>query len=96
LLGRSGNYTGQKISINADNLTIGRSSSNSLKVKESSVSRIHAMIIRTKRGVYIRDENSSVGTLLNGQRIQPTVPLKLHNGDIIQIGYYQVFEFHEK
>jgi len=95
ILGRSGDWEGRIVRIMLNELSIGRSSNNNLKLKESSVSRNHATIIRTKRGVYIRDENSTVGTMLNGQRIQPNAPLKLHHGDIIQIGYYQVFEFHE-
>ncbi len=96
LLGRSGFFAGEKVSLLMNELTVGRSSTNQLPIKESSVSRHHVTFIRTKRGVYIRDENSTVGTMLNGQRIQPNAPLKLHHGDIIQIGYYQVFEFREK
>jgi len=96
MLGRAGDWEGRVIRIMLNELSIGRSSDNNLKLKESSVSRNHATVIRTKRGVYIRDENSTVGTMLNGQRIQPNAPLKLHHGDIIQIGYYQVFEFHEQ
>ena len=42
---------------------------------------------------YLRDEGSSLGTYLNGQRIASKAPVTLKHGDVIQIGYFQVFEF---
>jgi serine/threonine-protein kinase len=96
LLGRSGDYARQTIPITRQGLSIGRSSSNQLRLREASVSRTHATIIWTKRGIHIRDENSSLGVLLNGQRISAGVSVRLHTGDVIQVGYYQVLEFREK
>lgn len=90
----SGDYAGQKISISFKGLSIGRSSNCHLRLKESSVSRSHSRISRTPRGVFIRDENSSLGTYINGERIYE--PLQLCHGDIIQIGYHQIFEFRAK
>jgi len=94
LWGRAGDWRSQSIPISQNGLTIGRSSYNQLQLNESSVSRQHATIIRTRKGIYIRDENSSLGTYLNGQRI--VGPTKLKNGDVIQIGHYQIFEFRER
>ena len=93
LYGRTGEYTGQFIPIPKDELTLGRGKDIQLRLQERSVSRNHARLIRTRRGVYLQDDNSSVGTFLNGERIQPGVPVQLKSGDIIQLGYYQVFEF---
>lgn len=93
LYGCSGEKEGQIVLIPKRGLIIGRGSTNHLRLQERSVSRIHATIFMTRNNVYIRDENSSLGTYLNGRRISPGVPVKLNPGDIIKVGYYQVFEF---
>ena len=66
-----------------------------LQLRDRSVSRVHATLISTRQGVFIRDENSSVGTYINGKRIS-TRPVQLHHGDKIQLGYGQVFEYRER
>lgn len=91
---RSGERTGQTFPLTTQGLTIGRSSKNALQIRERSVSRAHALIWSTSQGVYIRDENSSLGTYVNGRRINQSI--RLQDGDVIQIGYYQVFEFREQ
>jgi len=96
LAGISGDLAGQFIPITAKELSIGRSSSNQLHLSEQSVSRRHATILRTRRGVYIRDDGSTLGTFVNRQSISGYGPVRLKHGDVIQIGYYQVFEFHER
>ena len=93
LLGRSGEWAGRTIPVPRGGLTIGRGAQNSLRLAEPSVSRVHAAIICGRKGVYLRDENSSLGTYVNGARISGPVLLK--NGDIIQLGYYQLFEWKE-
>jgi serine/threonine-protein kinase len=94
LVGRKGMKAGQTIAIPAKGLTIGRSSDNQLQLAERSVSRHHVSILRMRRGVYIRDEGSSLGTILNGHRIAG--PTLLQNGDVIQIGYTEEFEYREQ
>ena len=94
LLGRRGEYASHGAAIPEDGYTIGRSAQNAIRLSDRSVSRVHARIIRTKRGVYVRDENSSLGTYVNGQRIAG--PTRLSHGDIIRIGYDNDFEYREK
>ena len=96
LLGRSGEFTGQRLLIPSQGLTFGRSKKNNIQIHDNNVSRVHASLLRTRRGVYLRDENSSVGTFVNGQRISPASPIQLHDGDVIYIGFSQVFEYKEK
>lgn len=88
---RSGELSGQVVKIPPQGLSIGRSSRNHLQLRERSVSRMHALVWLTPQGTYIRDENSSLGTFVNNQSI--TQPIRLQEGDIIQIGYYQIFEY---
>lgn len=50
------------------------------------VSRLHAAIRITERGVMIVDLGSSNGTRINGQKIVPNVNYPLKDGDIIALG----------
>ena len=93
---RSGELARHNISITRLGITIGRGVNNQVRLQERSVSRTHVSILFTKRGIYIRDEQSSLGTIVNGQRISANTPILLHHGDVIQIGFYQVFEFMER
>ena len=70
---------------------IGRGTQVQLKLNDATVSRRHATIIRTARGVYIRDDGSTLGTFVNGRRILNPALLKV--GDVIQIGTQQIFEY---
>jgi serine/threonine protein kinase len=97
LFARSGDLSGQSLSITAQGgITIGRAAACQVRLQEKSVSRVHATVFLTRRGAYVRDEGSSLGTLLNNQRIPSNAPMPVKHGDIIQIGYYQVFEFRLK
>ena len=96
LYARSGERVGQTIPIPRHGLTIGRGANSQLRLLERSVSRSHARIIWTQRRMYLQDENSALGTYVNGQRIPAGVPIPLNHGDVIQTGYYQVFEFQVK
>lgn len=93
LYGRAGEYQNQVIPIAHDGVRMGRSSQNHLVFREKSVSRMHAVVYVTQQGAFVRDEDSSLGTLLNGRRITGTEQLRY--GDIIQIGYAQVFEYRD-
>jgi hypothetical protein len=50
------------------------------------VSRLHAAIRITERGVMIVDLGSSNGTRINGQKIVPNVNYPLKDGDILALG----------
>lgn len=88
---RSGLFAGQRLQIPMGEISIGRGTQSQFRLSEPTVSRRHATLIRTQRGVYIRDDQSSFGTYVNGMRIYNPIQLKL--GDIVQIGSQQVFEF---
>ena len=91
LIVRQGDFLGSVIPIPAGGFTIGRSKTCQLQLTEPSISRIHATIIVAQNGVFIRDENSSLGTAVNGTTIN--APMQLYPGDIIYIGYSQIFEY---
>lgn len=69
------------------NLIVGRKSANAqLVIDNTSISKTHASISIAKGGILITDLNSSNGTKINNQGVQPGVPTPLKNGDILQLG----------
>jgi serine/threonine protein kinase len=94
---RSGERIGQSVAVPSQTpLTIGRGTTCMFRLQERSISRLHATVFLTKRGLYIRDEDSSLGTFLNNQRIPVNKPVALKEGDVVQIGHYQIFEIRIK
>lgn len=91
ILGRVGVYEGQAFSIPMGNTMIGRGSQVDLRLNDATVSRKHATIIRTPRGIYVRDESSTCGTFVNGRQISNPTLIKV--GDVIQFGKQLIFEY---
>ena len=63
-------------------ILIGRMDSTDLVLEESSVSRVHAKIIKEAGGDVIIDLESRLGTRVNGELIARH---RLLNGDVIEI-----------
>ena len=59
----------------------------------NAVSRIHADIINKNNCFFVKDENSTNGTYINGNRINPNEEVQVFNGDIITFANDE-FEFH--
>lgn len=68
--------------------TLGRGAGNSIQLSEATVSETHASIHVISRAnkliVYIKDDQSKTGTLLNGELLRGEADLK--NGDVVTIG----------
>jgi len=82
-------HDGQTFNFSAlkDRINIGRSEDNDLVLADSSVSRHHARIIKTKDDYYLTDFGSFNGTKVNGRLIQN---VHLIHGDEITIGYLKL------
>jgi len=89
LYGIRGGYVGYRIPLDSRGLSIGRSASNALRLRDRSVSRSHALIRFGQGRWFLQDQNSTTGTFVNGQRINAT---GLNHGDRIRIGPTE-FEF---
>ena len=74
---------GQSWTIGASPLIVGRTSEADVTVADTLVSRRHAEIWRTAKGVAIKDLGSTNGTLVNGHRI---TAVSLSPRDEIQVG----------
>ena len=81
-----GSLAGQSFELTSGHLSIGRSPNCSVRfdpLGEKIASTQHAFIEVAPDGFYIRDNNSTNGTYVNGQPVQRT---KLNAGDSIQFG----------
>jgi len=67
-----------------DELTLGRSSSNTIIIKDPFISKNHFRITKDEDTYFIEDMDSSNGTFLNGDKLEDVVILK--NNDVIRIG----------
>jgi len=67
-------------------ITIGRESDNDVVVDNKLASRHHALIQKIKDSYFIRDEESTNGTWVNGVKIPSGKYVKLNTGDKITIG----------
>lgn len=74
----------QHVAISGHPFTVGRHAENCLSIANSTVSGCHAEIIQVEDGLFIRDLESTNGTLLNGRRLQGIAGLC--DGDILHFG----------
>jgi len=82
LVVRDGDQT-RTVPIDIFPFTIGRQANRSLSLSNPQVSRKHAVIQPDGDGFLIRDQRSTHGTLVNGERIDRA---RLKSGDRIQLG----------
>lgn len=59
----------------------------------NAVSRIHADIITKNNCCFVKDENSTNGTYINGNRLNPNKEVQIFDGDIVTFANDE-FEFH--
>ncbi|MBO5137441.1 MAG: FHA domain-containing protein [Spirochaetaceae bacterium] len=78
-------FGGSRIELVAK-ITIGRSSDNNIVIDNKLASRHHALIQKIKDAYFLKDENSTNGTFLNGRRIPADKYVRLNGGDKITIG----------
>ncbi len=88
---RSGPTPGATYSLEGDQLTIGRDSSNAVTINDAEVSRKHARMNFQGGKYVIEDLGSTNGTFVNGQRLAGPVVLK--SGDVVSLGEQIVLLF---
>ncbi|MEJ2431117.1 MAG: FHA domain-containing protein [Deltaproteobacteria bacterium] len=64
-------------------LTIGRVQGNDIVLKDMTVSRLHATITVKGRTLFVFDQGSKNGTVVNAARVTSA---ELYDGDIVRIG----------
>jgi len=92
----SGTNGGQMFRIEDDEMTVGRSHSNTIPLLEDGVSRSHCRLLSLPGGeVMLEDLNSTNGTYVNSDKISRRL---LKDGDKIQVGSTTIlkFTYHDK
>ena len=74
----------QQVLIDGHLFTIGRHPDNDFSVPDATVSGCHAEIVRVEEKLFVRDLESTNGTMLNGRRLQSIA--ELCDGDILHFG----------
>ncbi|ERG64205.1 hypothetical protein L332_07035 [Agrococcus pavilionensis RW1] len=80
----SGPRTGTEIELPETGLTIGRSSSAGLQIKDDYTSNSHAKIVRWRDEWVVQDLDSTNGTFVEGKRITQSTPVRV--GSSVRIG----------
>lgn len=75
-----------EITVTTAGIQIGRVSSNDLALNHSQISRRHLRLYIEDDAVYVEDQNSSNGTRVNEERIEPDTPHRLNPGDNVGLG----------
>lgn len=74
----------QRVAVSANAFLIGRHASSHLAIPDPTVSGRHAELLHIDSDLFVRDLNSTNGTLLNGRRIQNLTGLR--HGDVLHFG----------
>jgi phage tail-like protein len=74
----------------AGTTSIGRQEGNSIRLESGLISRQHAELECAPDGCQLTDLGSANGTLVNGERLPPNVPVKLAHGMVIEIGPFKL------
>jgi hypothetical protein len=90
LIGQTGPLTGERWLIHGDML-IGRDSSCQICIPDRQISRYHARITQSTKGITLEDMGSKNGTYRNGALIDDVVSLQ--DGDMIQVALVQTFVY---
>lgn len=75
--------------------SVGRSAECDLILPNSYISQIHTYFVFDGTNWFVRDNHSTNGTLLNGERLLPEKKYLLHLGDIIVLAKTEKFVFHK-
>lgn len=78
--------TGEEWEINKNEFTIGKKEGNDLAIKDNkAISRFHAVIIRREDEFYIKDNDSTNHSYINGELLESNEENRLSDGDIVKL-----------
>lgn len=78
-------FQGKRIPITS-RITVGRDPVNTIELDDALVSRRHAVIQKIRDDFFLKDLDSTNGTLVNGQPVPPGKYVRVHPADRILIG----------
>jgi pSer/pThr/pTyr-binding forkhead associated (FHA) protein len=84
LVHRNGKFVGQELELKRSIVSVGREEDNEVWLDDDTISRYHAELAWDKGQVYITDNDSLNGVLLNGRRIRSS--MQVQHEDELEIG----------
>jgi pSer/pThr/pTyr-binding forkhead associated (FHA) protein len=81
---RNGKFLGQELALKRSIVSLGREEDNEVWLDDDTISRYHAELAWDKGQVYVTDNDSLNGVLLNGRRIRTSMLVK--PGDELEVG----------
>jgi len=90
LVVRKGPQPGERFFLDRPRLNVGRDPESDIFLNDMTVSRSHAVLECSADGVTVRDTGSLNGTYVNGRVVESA---KLADGDVLQIGTFQMAFF---
>jgi hypothetical protein len=82
-----GGRAGEHFLLRGDRTTVGRSPACDIFLDDVTVSRNHAVVLRSSEAFEIEDQGSLNGTFVNRHRVESA---QLEDGDELQIGKYRL------
>ncbi len=76
---------GKTLELSNETCFVGRSSRNQLKLKDRRVSNRHLKVFKRRGKLFVEDLNSTNGTRVNGERIQPGEAFEVVEGDVVRL-----------
>ncbi len=80
-------YGAEEIALDGDKISLGRGGEADKQINDDGLSRLHATVFREADEFWIVDENSTNGSFVNGEKVNPH-GTALFDGDTIKIGNY--------
>jgi pSer/pThr/pTyr-binding forkhead associated (FHA) protein len=87
LVYRNGKFVGQELALTRSIASVGREEDNEVWLDDDTISRYHAELAWDKGQVYVTDNGSLNGVLLNGRHIRSSTLVK--SGDELEIGAHR-------
>ncbi len=84
LVAISGELTSARWELLEQVITIGRDASCQIRLPDTTVSRLHAQVVRQADGYYASDLESNNGTMVNDEDLKK--PHRLQHGDVLHLG----------
>jgi pSer/pThr/pTyr-binding forkhead associated (FHA) protein len=84
----------ETFSLEGDNISIGRSTGNTITLDTNTISRYHFSLTHDGDKVFITDLDSVNGTFVDGLKLEANERRSMHGGEEIQIGHLRMIYHH--
>lgn len=83
-------FTGKSYELKIERTTVGRVDDNSFCIPDGSLSSHHAEVVLRGEEIIVRDLDSTNGTFIDGEPLEPNVDAPIKPGQILRLGEVDV------